>query len=203
MNGQMLLEEIREAKETELERLGSEKALLAATGADLSEAAILSRIAHTLDGLGAVFEEWADVDTAFGEAAASLGEESERAKTALDGVRTGEPPVPLPTVRTLDGDIERVAGGLVAHGMVFDGLCLQAVSFFVNEADERHADLCRDLRSSANSRIDTGAEVLDSRCTDDADWERARTAASEVIEAAYRDYVESLDGMGIDPKPVC
>lgn len=209
MNGQMLVERVRESKTTELDRLGSEKALLAATRADLSDEAILETVALALGGLRATFSEWADEATAetaseaFGGAVTSLGEEYDRVVAELDADPAGETPAPLPSVRSFDRPETRVAAGLVGHGLVLDGTLLQAVSFFVNEADTRRADLCRDLRSGANGRVDDGATALDSLCVEQSDWDRAEAAACDVVEAAYRDYAETLGDLGIDPKPVC
>ncbi|MFT4923618.1 MAG: hypothetical protein ACI8XM_002846 [Haloarculaceae archaeon] len=208
MNGQMLVEQIRERKGTELERLSSDKALLAATRADLTAETILETVTLQVDGLQTTLAPWAEetdggeAATAFAETAESLDGEYDRVLANLDADPAGEPPVPIPTVGSFDQPVERVAAGFVGHGLVFDGVLLQAVSFFVNEADERRADLVRDLRSSANSRVDEGAVLLDSLCAED-DWDRAEEAATDVVEAAYRDYAETLGELGIDPKPVC
>jgi hypothetical protein len=209
MNGQTFVERIRETKQTELDRLGSDKALLAATRADLSAETTLETVALALGGLRTTLSEWADEVTtetatdALGGAATSLGEEYDRVVAELDADPTGEAPAPVPTIRSYDRPQARVAAALVGHGLVFDGTLLQAVSFFINEADPRRADLCRDLRSGANSRIDAGATALDDLCTDEDDWNRAEGAAIDVVEAAYRDYTGTLGDMGIDPKPVC
>lgn len=209
MDGQALVERVRDEQATELERLGSDKALLAATGADLSTGTVLGTVALSLGGLRTTVGKWADETTnekardAFAETAASLESEHDRVVADLDTAPAGDLPAPVETVGTFDRPVEQVAGAFVGHGLVFDGLLLQVVSFFVNEADQRHADVARDLRTSANGRIDEGATLLDSLCADDDDWDRAGAAAGDVVEAAYRDYVEVLGGMGIDPKPVC
>lgn len=209
MNGQMLVERVRETNQTELDRLGSDKALLAFTRADLSAETTLETVALALGNLHATLSEWADEATtetatdAFGGAATSLGEEYDRVVAELDADPTGEVPAPVPTIRSHESPEARVAAALVGHGLVFDGTLLQAVSFFVNEADTGRADLCRDLRSGANERVDDGASALDGLCTDEDDWGRAEGAAADVVEAAYRDYADTLGELGIDPKPVC
>jgi hypothetical protein len=207
MNGQTLVERVREEKATELDRLGSEKALLAVTGADLSTGAVLGHVAATVAGLGETMESWAGAASgperaAFEETAAELEAAHDRVVAQLDATPSGDPPVPLGAVRGFETPEERVAAAFVGHGLVFDGTLLQAVSFFVNEADAGRADLVRDLRDGTNSRIDEGATTLDALCRAD-DWDGARSAAEEVVEAAYHDYVETLGEMGIDPKPVC
>jgi hypothetical protein len=209
MNGQTLVDEVREARRTELDRLKSEKALLAATAADLSGRTVLRTVALSLSGLRSTLEGWAaeadagPASEAFADAAVTLGAECERVVAELDAEPSGDPPVPIPTVRAFDRPPERVGAAFVGHGLVFDGLLLQAVSFFVNEAETRRADLVRGLRSAATDRVGDGASALDSLCADDGDWERARAAATGAVDAAYADYAETLDGMGIDPKPVC
>jgi len=209
MDGRTLVDRIRESQRTELSRLGSEKALLAVTDADLASGTVLETLAVALGGLRTTLEEWADgtadedVREVFTDAAASLEREYERILAELEDEPTGEPPAPLETVRGFDRPPERVAAAFVGHGLVLDGTLLQVVSFFVNEADESRANLARDLRDGANDRVEEGVAVLDSVCTSDEEWERAEAAAVEVVEAAYRDYAETLDGMGIDPRPVC
>ncbi len=37
----------------------------------------------------------------------------------------------------------------------------------------------------------------------DDDWDAALDAASGAIGAAYDEYTETLEGMGVNPKPVC
>jgi hypothetical protein len=207
MNGQMLVERVRESKQTELERLGSEKALLAVTRADLSAGTVLEHLGLTVDALRATLETWAGETAgperdAFEDATAALGVEYDRVVAHLDADPTGDPPVPLGTVRGFEDPDQRVAAALVGHGLVFDGTLLQAVSFFVNEADPDRADLVRDLRDGANSRVDDGAAALDALCGQD-DWDRAEAAAADVVESAYHHYAETLGEMGIDPKPVC
>ncbi len=209
MDEQTFLDDIRAGRQTELDRLGSDKALLAVTGADLSAGAVLETVALSLEGLQATLSEWAGETTAdpareaFAGAVASLGADCERIESELDAGTAGEPPAPIPTVRGFEQPVERVAAAFVGHGLVLSGTLLQAVSFFVNEAEQGRADLMRELRSAADDRVDDGAATLDVLCAAEGDWDDARTAAHEVVDAAYDEYVETLSGVGIDPKPVC
>jgi hypothetical protein len=45
--------------------------------------------------------------------------------------------------------------------------------------------------------------ALNSTCESDTAWEDAQNSADAVIEAAYDEYVDSLEQMGIKPKNVC
>lgn len=106
------------------------------------------------------------------------------------------------TLRSLEDTSSRL-GGLVGRSMVGERTHLQVVSFFVNEGDERRADQFRELRSETAAQGDRALELLEDVCDEDGDWDRARDAAEEVIEAAYNAYAGSLDDLGIDPKPIC
>ena len=77
------------------------------------------------------------------------------------------------------------------------------VGFFVGDADPMAANDFRDLRSELDAEHDRVVDALDSACKADDEWTAARDAAERVIEAAYGDYVETLESMGIKPKNVC
>jgi hypothetical protein len=73
------------------------------------------------------------------------------------------------------------------------------VSFFVNEADTARSDLFRDLREVADDLLGTAADLgLEGDAA-----EEAAEAAGAVVDAAYDAYVDRLEAMGFDPKPIC
>lgn len=218
MNGQQFVEAVREARSTELDRLGSDKYLIAATGADLERAPVLRSVAESAASGRETFSRWAeeatgDVASAFETAAeadaaqfdrvveslAELPNDDADAAATIDGT---DAPLHAALADT-DGTVERVAAAFVGRPLVADRTLLQAVNFFVNEADEGRADLARELRTDAQERLDEGVDLLDSVCETDADWERAQRAAERVVETAYEEYASALDAMGVDPKPVC
>ncbi|WP_436929965.1 rubrerythrin family protein [Halosimplex halobium] len=218
MNGQALVDAVREAKATELDRLGSDKYLIAATGADLEGAPVLRSVAESAASGRDTFSRWADEATgdaasAFETAAeaecdrfdrvvdslAALPDDDADAAATIDGTDA-----PLEdALAEVDGTVERLAAAFVGRPLVADRTLLQVVSFFVNEADEQRADLARDLRSETQARLDEGVDLLDAVCETDADWERAQRAAEDVVAAAYEAYATALEAMGVDPKPVC
>jgi hypothetical protein len=208
MNGQTLVDSVREDERTELDRLGSDKAMIAATNANLDADPVLAHIALTLDGLRAACESWADASddgdatALYASAAEAAGEEYERVTDAMDGGPSGETPAVVALLDGFETDPARV-GALVGQSLAFDRTLLQAVNFFVNEADERRANLIRDVRTAASNRIDEAAAVLDEVCAGEDDWDVAEAAAIAVVDAAYAEYVDALDALGIDPKPVC
>jgi len=190
---------VREAHGTALDRLGSEKALLALTEARLETGAVLEAVGGALAAVRGTLGAWA-ADSE-GEAAAALAGAAEDLAADCDRVAESlgsDLPGDSPFV-SLEGDTpeERVGAGLVGAGLVLDRLVLGAVSFFVNEADGQRADLCRAVRATAEGMVEAGDAV------GGGGGEPAVAAAGATVEAAYEAYVERLEAMGFDPKPIC
>jgi hypothetical protein len=209
MDGAALLDSVRSGMVTELDRLGSEKSLLAATEARLEPDPVLVTAATTLQTARDGLANWADDATnetateTLRSAAEALTDAFERVVAELDGAGDDIAALEAPYL-SLDatGNIERVAAGTIGLPLVLDRLFLQAVSFFVNEAENDRADLFRDLRAETDAMLAAGTDALDELCAGD-DWGRAESSARAVIDAAYDDYAERLDAMGFDPKPIC
>ena len=203
------VERVRESNETALQRLGSEKALVATTKASLDRETVLEQAAAAEARAAATFEAWADEEsndtarTAFADAAEQEWEHYD-AVCELGALEITDPPADAlhRHLRGLDGTVERVAAGLVGRPLVASRSLLQVINFFVNEAETTAADAFRDLRSETDEQVETGSEVLASVCESD-DWDRAARAAGDAVDAAYTEYAETLDEMGVDPKPVC
>jgi len=210
MNGEELVEAVLAERATELDRLGSEKALVAATGAQLESGPVLSAAARLLDGGVDTLAAWADETEAEG-AQAVFADAAERLaghRDALldlddDASADGDAPYVVDELRTAGTTPERVAAGLVALPLVAERLLLQVINFLVNEGDRSRADTVREARSDLQAMTDEAAEVLDTVCTDDRDWVTAQTAATDAVGTAYDEYAERLEEMGLDPKPVC
>lgn len=214
MDGNRLVETVRADRATELDRLGSEKALVASTAARLDRASVLDATVDAERRAAATLAAWAADEgndaarAAFDRVAGQEREHAERAQDLLDADAAGPDGDPDPDalhthLRDLDSTAERVAAGLVARPLVSERSLLQVVNFFVNEADERAADTVRDLRSETQALVDDGAALLDSCCGDDDDWDQAREVADRTVAVAYAQYEDRLTEMGVDPKPVC
>jgi hypothetical protein len=195
---------VEEATTTERTRIGSDKALVAATGANLEADAVWTAAATREAGVADALEGWgagagdgdaAAVADAFGRAATAAADRAERIDAS-----PGDPDALSSHLDTLDGTSERVGAGLVAVPLVFDRFYLQVVSFFVNEADEGSADAARELRSGA-SDLGPARDALAG--LEASERERARDAAVEAVGVAYEEYASALESMGLDPKPVC
>jgi len=218
MNGQELVAAVRDSRATELDRLGSDKYLVAATGADLERAPVLRSVAASAASGRDAFDAWAD--EAVGDPAAAFGAAAEREEDHFDRVVDSLAALPdddadadavidaaadplHDALADCEGTVERLSAAFVGRPLATDRTRLQVVNFFVNEADETRAELARELRADAQDRLGEAVELLDAACESDDDWERAQRAAEHVIDAAYEAYVEALESMGVDPKPVC
>ena len=191
---------VEDATTTERGRLGSDKALLAATAATLETDAIWQAVATREAGLADALDRWAaeadgTVADAFERAGTAASERAERVDAT-----PGDPDSLSEHLGTVDGTAARVGAGLVAPALVRDRFYLQVVSFFINEADETSADVVRDLRSGA-SDLDPARAAL--AALDEDGRETARAAAVEAVGVAYDEYASALESMGLDPKPVC
>ena len=209
MDAATFRDEVETAKATELDRLGSQQSLVALTDADLDAEAVLRAVAQAEYTARETFAGWADTeeDAEASETFASVAEQEDdhydRATAELDDFSPdGDVDRMHDHLRGLDITIERAAG-LVGRSLVGDRTQLQVINFFVNDADERRAERFREFRADTREGIELGTELLASRCDDEDDWARAREVAEETIQVAYDDYAETLQGMGLDPKPIC
>lgn len=215
MDAAELRERIEAEKGTELDRLGSNKLLIALTGADLDGTSVLRAAAASERAARETFGAWADdeddgaVSEAFRAVADQETEHFERVReslAALDEEADDDAAGPGPMhayLRGREGAVERAAAGMVGRSLVSLRTHAQVIGFFVNEADEGRADLFRDLRAETKETLERGLALLDERCETDEDWERARMVAEYVVQVAYDDYADALTGMGLDPKPLC
>ncbi|MBV0924003.1 transcription antitermination protein [Halomicroarcula limicola] len=199
------LDAVREASASELERLGSDKLLVAVTGADLTSDAVREAAITRERGRASALAAWADESggataNRFADAASAATERVDRIAGDDATAADAETDALSGHLETVDGTAERVGAGLVAVPLVADRFYLQVVSFFVNEADEESADTFREIRAAAG---DLGAARDALAELDDEGRETARDAAIEAIGVAYEEYAETLNGMGLDPRPIC
>jgi len=206
MDGRDLLEAIRDDHETPLSRLGSSKWVYALTGGEMDAEHVRRAAADEASVAATTFDAWA-ADEGDETAAETFAAVADTARDHLDTVCPEEyrPDDSLPTYDTLAG-VEGTAaraGALLARTVVTGRTLGQMVGFFVGDADPSTASTFRDLKADVENGREDAIDLLDSVCADDDDWVAARRAADEVIEAAYDDYVETLESMGVKPKNVC
>lgn len=201
-----LAERVRTATETELGRLSGDKVLLGATGASLDRADVLGAIRRALGTAATETTAWQndvedDVEAALGLAVDGFEAAEATLATAANGdvpdgpvvLALGSPPTAL----------ELAGAGCIGAPLVLDGLLLQGVSFFVNEADPDLADRCRSVREELSATRETAGDRLAAACTDEADDAAVVSGGVGAIEASYERYVALVTELGLDPKPIC
>jgi rubrerythrin len=212
MDGSELLEAVQRSKATALDRLGKEKALVATTRASLERDDVLEAAASAEARARDTFEVWAarEEDETAREAFERVAATEREHYDSLVDLLGSEPGAPDPEVdplheylRGLETTPERVGAGLIGRPLAAERTLLQVVNFFVNEADNTAADTVRTLRSETAATVDEGVEVLDAVCEEDSDWVLAQQTAEGAIATVYDDYAETLEELGLDPKPVC
>lgn len=206
MDGATFSERVRDEHETALSRLGSDKALLAATDATLDADAVLGVLAGTIAAGQRRLADWANTadDPAIADALADGGDRLHALLDDHDELKPAEPATDFPDpLDDPDGDLSRAAAGLVGLPLVLDPLCLQAVNFFVNDADPATADALRTVRTEIADLHQTHRDTVADRATAATAEDAAVAAAGAVVAAAYATYVERLEAMGLDPKPIC
>jgi hypothetical protein len=208
MTPEEFLEEVREANKTALSRLGSSKALYADTMGEMDAGEVLTAAATAEHHAAETYAAWAgssenEVAAAFETTADEERDHYETVAGELDDHDPGEVPAIQAYLRDLEGDVERV-GGFVGRTLAAEKSKEQVTGFFVGDADPQTARLFRGMGDDLDAQLERATDLLESLCGDnDECWERAETAASGAIQAAYAEYTERLEGMGVNPKPVC
>lgn len=199
---------VREANETALSRLGSSKALYANTDGEMTEAAVLTSAADRLHAASETVAAWVPQESdgaaaaAYDEIASEEASHYEDLLNKLGDHNPGDVPPVQAKLREADTTVERL-GGLFGAALVAGKLTEQLTGFFVGEADPTTASTFRGYGDVLDEREERLLVLLDEVCEDEDDWQAAENAASAAIQAAYREYTERLEAMGVNPKPVC
>ncbi|MEF8842527.1 MAG: rubrerythrin family protein [Haloarculaceae archaeon] len=209
MTPEEFTEAVREANRTALSRLGSSKSLYADTMGDMETDAVLGAAADAEHYAAETYATWAEseADSAVAEAfETTASEEREHYETVAGKLDEHEPSDEVPTIheylRALEDTVERV-GGFVGRTLAAEASKSQTTGFFVGQADPQTAQSFRDMGEDLDAQLERALDLLAEHCESDGDWERAEEAAGEAIGTAYDEYTERLEGMGVNPKPVC
>ncbi|WP_293032133.1 rubrerythrin family protein [Natronococcus sp.] len=207
-NAEDFLETVRADNETELSRLGSSKSLYADTGGEIDTEPVLRATADAEYAAWQTFEAWADDEsheTAREVFEATAAEERNHYETVAKKLDDYEPET-VPTLHEylcgLENTVERT-GALVGRILASQRSKDQVVGYFVGDADPQTAGLFREFGDDLDDQLERATDLLEEVCADETDRERALEAASDAIEAAYGEYVDSLEELGANPKPVC
>jgi len=195
---------VREANRTELSRLGSSKALYALTAGEMEPDAVLTAMADDHHAAAGTYEAWAaaesdDAATALFETAAEVEREAyETVAGKLDAHDPGDAPACYAAMADAGTTAERL-GAFVGRTLVAKAHRSQATGFFTGQADPTTASSFRGLGDDLDDHLADAVDRLDA--VDEGGT--AEAVANEVVGAAYDDYFETLEGMGVNPKPVC
>ncbi|QLD87712.1 rubrerythrin family protein [Natronomonas salina] len=208
MTAAEFIDAVRDANDTALSRLGSSKSLYADTQGEMEAEEVLRAAATAEHHAAETYEQWADesdgdVADAFAETAAEERDHYATVAGELDDHDPGELSAIQAYLRDLEGDVERL-GGFVGRTLAAEKSKEQTTGFFVGEADPQTARLFREMGDDLDAQLERATDLLEAECGDDDDcWNRAEEAASGAIQAAYDEYTERLESMGVNPKPVC
>lgn len=209
MNADEFVQTVRDDNETALSRLGSSKSLYAETEGEMEPQVVFSAAADAEYAAAETFESWADSEDdetaseAFGESAEEERDHYEQVTAKLD---EDHEPSEVPAVHEYLRDVEDTVGrvgGFLGRTIASEKSKEQMVGFFVGQADPQTAQLFRDLGDDLDGQLERIEELLEAVCENEDDWDRAKETASAAINAAYEEYTETLEGMGVNPKPVC
>lgn len=198
MNQAEFVESVRDANETALSRLGSSKSLYALTEGEMEEDVVLARAADRSYYAAETFEDWADDHDAFATAAETEREHYETIARKLDDHEPGDPSAIYDTLAEFDGLAARL-GGLVGWTIVADETTGQLTGYFTGQADPQTSQVFRGIRGGVEDVQETALDAL----AEDGDWDAAREAADAVVQDAYDEYFQTLEDLGVNPKPVC
>lgn len=210
MDAEQFVETVRDDNETALSRLGSSKSLYAATGGEMDSETVYRAAADAEHAAHETFAAWADeLDGDAGDLFADVADTERQHYETVAGKLDDHDPGSVPGVQEFlregvdERDVVARLGGFVGRTLASEKSKEQMTGFFTGQADPQTAQLFRDLKGDLDEQRERALAVLADRCESDEDWERAHDAAGGAIQAAYEEYTESLESMGVNPKPVC
>jgi len=207
MTPEAFIDQVTAENQTALSRLGSSKALYAHTSGDLEDATVLAAAADAEYHAAETYDRWADADDAasdaWAETAAEERDHYDRVCAVLDADHTpGDPPPIQVFLREQTTTVDRI-GAFIGRTIAAQRSKDQYTGYFVGQANPQLATLFRELGGDLDDQLARGQTLFETYCGADADAEAAAAAATAAIQTAYEDYVDTLEGLGVNPKPVC
>jgi hypothetical protein len=197
MDGSDLRDSIEDDLQTELSRLGSSKSLYADTEGEMEEETVLAAAADAAHHAAVTFEEWDH--QVFADAAERAREQYAAITDELGDHEPGEPPAVVAALAETEGTDERL-GATVGWTLVAERKATQSSGFFTGQADPSTASTFRAFGEDYEAIREAALEAL---AHDDTDLDGARAAGATVVQAAYDEYFETLESLGVNPKSVC
>lgn len=187
---------VRDDHKTALSRLGSSKALYAITEGEMDEEHVLTGAADRAHFAAETLGAWEGEP--FETVANTASDHYATITDKLDDHDPGEQPALFDALAGQEDTAARL-GGLVAWTLVAKKTFEQLTGYFVGQADPQTSQVFRDLGGDVEDLRTSALDAL----AEDGDWDTAEAAAGEVVQAAYDDYFETLEDLGVNPKPVC
>lgn len=200
MDATDIVDAVESDLQTELSRLGSSKSIYAATAGELEPDQVLGAMATPVHHAETTLHDWDEGGPdVFGDAADRLAQQYDTLVGELGDHDPGETPAAVKTLAAANDPAARL-GALLGWVLVIDRKAGQVTGFFTGQADPQTASLVRgfgeDFEAIQSATIDAIADEA-------VDAEAAADAAGRVVEAAYDEYFETLEDLGVNPKPVC
>ncbi|MUV89353.1 rubrerythrin family protein [Halapricum sp. CBA1109] len=206
MTADDFVETLRSEYQTSLSRLGSSKSLYADTAGEMDPAAVTAAALADERAAAETFDAWAtDTEGPLSEAfadAASLARDHAETLAGETEADVPDAPAIYAVLAEHSTAVERL-GGVVGRSLVVEQKTTQRTGFFTGQADPQTAQTFRGFGEDVEAQLEQAVDLLAGQCAGEDDWAAAEAAASEVIEEAYDEYVETLEGMGVNPKDVC
>lgn len=200
MDSAELLDTIEQEVQTELSRLGSSKSLYADTDGDMDAEPVLRAAADSAATAAETFEGW-DGEV-FADAAERVRGHHDETVAELDEYEAGDPPAVVTALGEAENVIERL-GATVGWTLVVERKSTQSSGYFTGQAQPGTASTFRSFGDDYEAIRQAALDALDEACDSEEEYEPAKDAATAVIEAAYDEYFETLESLGMNPKPVC
>ena len=207
MDSQEFVEAVRDEAATPLSRLGSSKALYADTEGEMDAEAVMQAAGDRAHFAAERFEEWAeeesgDVSDLFADAADTEREHAEAAADEHGDYGPGDEPAVQSHLAGVEGTGERL-GAFVGWALAAGNNADQVVGFFVGQASPMTASTFRAFGDDYDAYVADASELLADETESDDEWTAAVEAATAAIQADYDAYFETLESLGVNPKPVC
>jgi hypothetical protein len=200
MDSAQVLDAVEQEQQTELSRLGSSKSLYADTEGEMEADPILAAAADNAAVAADAFESW-DGDV-FADAAERVRGHYDDIVDELGDHDPGDGGAAAVTLADAEGNLERL-GATVGWTLVTERKSTQSGGYFTGQAKPGTASTFRAFGDDYDEIRDAALAAIDETADSDAEYEQAKAAAASVIEAAYDEYFDTLESLGMNPKPVC
>ena len=166
--------------------------------------AVLTAAANAAAHASDTFAQWAGSteQDLFTDANSRVADQYDEIVGEFDDHEPGEPPAAAVSLREAQSTPERL-GATVGWTLVMERKSTQSSGFFTGQAKPQTASIFRSFGDAYETTREEALLALEAVCDSEEEWDRAVSAATAVVEASYDEYFETLEELGMNPKPVC